>query len=485
MAFDIDKITLLSELVASDPQIARQLWNSAVHQDARDKNEFSPYIGGEGSNKPICEKNDVEAGGAQKVTFTTTAPIRGRGVQGEAELKSKTSQLLFGTFSVTIDLIRWAVSDNQLLQLLRFNKGLTPEQLEFKLSTEWWGRREMDDIQMKFTQTARLDSNANNTVRIGNHSSLDDLAASDTLSTGVLEFAKNHLISRGGKPMDMDTDMAGSEVPQYLFFGPKIFTDPLRDEQKFRDAVVHAQKRGDGNPRFTGKMPLWDNIMIHRHNIIWDTADGRQGSPLAPIAFLGAPLADATPTTITGGGAYNSAGTKTDPVLNDYFAYFDGYYWKTWEAESAPTDNGTYYAIIYNANTDQKYEGISYTASDNDGNKLTDVTREVATVIDTGDARYSNAHPTGAWIIPCTKNGIPFARALMLGAEAQFLAKGAIDVERIRWSDDFKNDSGRAHVNSVGVQGIRGYSCYQDTMNRFPNFLVLEGAIEYPGIELA
>lgn len=484
MAFDLDKITLLSELVTADPQFARQVWNATVHSDARDKNEFAPYIGGEMSGKPVCEKNDLKAGGKQKVTFTTTGPVRGRGVQGEQELKSNTGQMIFGTFPVTIDLIRFAITDNQLLQLLRLNDSVTPEQLEFTLTTEWWGRREMDDIQMKFLNTVRYDADAaDNLIRIGGHTDQADLAATDTMYTGMLEMAKGKLIGIGGKPMKIDTDIAGSDVPQYLYFGPKDFTDPLKDEQKFRDSLLHAQVRGSANPFFNGKLPLWDNVLIHRHNVIIDTADGRQGSPLAPIAFLGAPLADATPTTITGGGKHNIAGTKTNVKINDYFAYFPGYYWSTWENESAPSDSNTYYAMIYNP--DGTYEGISYEASGNDGCRLTSVTREVTSIIDTGHARYSNAHPTGAKIIPCTENGIPLGWALVLGAEAQFLAKGAVDVERIKWSDDFVNDSGRAHVNSIGVQGIRGYSCYQDSLQRFPNFMVVEGAMERSGIELA
>lgn len=486
MAFDLSQITQYYDLISADPALQKQLWSDSINIDSRNLNPMKDFIGGEGSGKPICEKKELVQGG-QKVTFTSIAPVGGRGVMGGAELKSKTQKLVYGTFGVTVDMRRFAISEDQLVELLRFNKGETRESLLYKLCKEWWGNMEADDIQITMRDKALFASGQPNLFRIGGKGTTDELRLADTFDTGTIEQASDALIGQGALPLKVDMDEAGSEVPQHVLFAPRRFANPLENESKFREAMNYAQM-GKGKESFynTGKYPMWKNTIVHRHNIIFDAGNKRQGSPLLPIAFVGVPIASGVATTVTGGGAHNSGGTMTDTVLHDYFSHFGGYYWKTYSTETAPSDSGTYYAIIYNVSGANrgKYEVVSYAAADNDGNKLT-VTRELDEVGYTqktkltAAGKYSNVHPTGSWIIPCNRYGVPIGRALIMGAEALFLAKGAIDAEEIEWKDDFQNKAGRAHINSSGIQGIRGYSPYKDSIGRYPNFVLVEGALDY------
>ena len=115
---------------------------------------------GEGSGKPITEKRDLSAGGSDKVTFTTVAPIRGQGVRGEEILKNSTETLDFGTFSVEIDLVRHAVSWTQVLKLMRFT-GKTIDQLSAEVMSEWMSRTEQDQIQYALRQICTAKGPAN------------------------------------------------------------------------------------------------------------------------------------------------------------------------------------------------------------------------------------------------------------------------------------------------------------------------------------
>jgi len=454
--------------------------------DARDQNPMKDYIGGEKSGKSIIEKKELSAGGSQKVIFTSMAPVGGQGVRGAAELKSKTAKLVYGTWGATVDMRRFAISEDQLVELLRFNQGESRESLLYELCKQWWAMMERDDLQITLRDKALFATDQPNVLRIGNGATVNDLTLNDTFDTGTIEASVEQLIGLGAMPLGMEKDEAGGEVPEFIVHGPRRFLNPLEDEQKFREATLHAQARGGENFHWTGKYPKWKNTLVGRETIRFDSGNRRQGTPLLPIAFLGAALADATPTTITGGGSHNSAGSLTDTVLYDYFSGFGGYYWKTYSTETAPTDNNTYYAMIYNASGANrgKYEIISYAAANNDGNRLTSVTRELdadnqKTAL-TAAGKYTNAHPSGSWIIPCTKYGVPIGRALVLGAEALALAKGAIDADPIEWQDDFRSKtSGKAHINSSGIQGIRGYAPKEDSIGRYPNFVLVEGALDY------
>jgi hypothetical protein len=477
MAFDLSEISKYYDLIdasSGNPELQRTLWSESISMDARDQNPMKDFIGAEKSGKPIIEKRDLNAGGSQKVIFTTMAPIGGQGVRGAAELKSKTAKPVYGTWSAVVDMRRFAISEDQLVELLRFNQGESRESLLYDLCKQWWGMMEADDLQITLRDKALFATDQPNVYRIGGGSSSDEITLDDTFDTGTIEESVNQLIGLGAEPLAIEMDEAGSEVPEYVTFGPRRFLQTLEDEQKFREAVLHAQERGRGNFHWTGKYPRWKESLIQRHNIKWDSGNKRQGSPLLPFAKLGAALASGVATTVTGGGSHNSAGSLTDTVLYDYFSAFGGSYWKTYSTETAPTDNNTYYAMIYNVSGANrgKYEIVSWVAAGNNGNSLT-VTREVdgdgqKTAL-TAASRYTNVHPSG--------------RALVMGAEAMALAKGSIDAEEIFWRDDFENRSGRAHINSTGIQGIRGYAPKEDSIGRYPNFLLVEGALNY-GLDL-
>jgi N4-gp56 family major capsid protein len=292
-------------------ELRTQIWSELVKRDAREKNVLKDFIGGEGSGKPIIEKRDLSAGGSDKVVFTTVAPIRGQGVLGEAILKNSTETLKFGTFPVEVDLIRHAVSWTQVLKLMRFT-GKTLDQLSSEVMSEWYARKEQDDSLYVARQTCLL-KGADNALEdygsIGGALSY----ASDGLSTDLLEHLKQRLISTGGEPTQIRTDgKSGHEIPGYLFFAPDAGLRPLRGDQDYLNAIYYADSRSGDNKLYSGEYAMWDNILVYSHNNIIDTANGRQGSPLAPVYYLQS--SDVL--------KINASGAATDVLGNDIGDWF-------------------------------------------------------------------------------------------------------------------------------------------------------------------
>lgn len=491
MASELPNATSYRTLVTANADIKATIWAQKVLKTIDETSVFKHFRGTEGSKMPVCNKSDLSKGQAEDVVFTLVSPIRGQGVRGEQELKSATAKIKPHTFRVTVDLFRHAIAWTQILKKLRM--GGSVDQITSDLMGGWYTRKYDDDIQTKMRNYALLESSGRNLVRVANGhtvNSRDALRSTDTLTPTVIDNSKSQLLGMGASELGVETDAMGATIPKYLFFGPEQFLAPLRSNSTYLQGMQYGGIRGSDNPMFTGRYPLWNNNIIYPHNIKQDDADGRQGSPLAPVAYLGTAIADGTPTTITGGGTIDPAGDM------DYFAYFPGFSWYITEAETLPADSNDYYLMIYNHLTDHKYEIIKYTAAGvhASGKQIASVTRGSSTqtggtngggnVTAQAAGRFSLVHPSGAIIIPCTREGVPIGWALHMGADALFYATGSEDATPIEHWDDFHvvGKPSDAHLKAFGLQGIRGMKVFTDRRQLAKNFLLLEGAITVPGV---
>jgi N4-gp56 family major capsid protein len=490
-------VTAHYNTIASDNSDLRaRIWSELVTRDAREKNVFAKFIGSEGSGKPIAEKTDLSAGGSDKITFTTVAPIRGQGVRGEDILKNKTGNLNFGTFNVEVDLIRHAVAWTQVLKLMRFT-GKTLDQLSADVMSEWASRMEQDLIQavLRDTCLTQTGNNLLNDYGATGATGGSSIAYAEGISTDIIQEAKQALIANGGQPMNTGGDI-NQEIPGYLFFAPDACLRPLRSDPDYLEAITQADSRGENNKLYSGSYAKWDNNVIANHNVIIDTALGRQGSPLAPVAIMPGGLDD--PAIVNGWDA--TAGT-----LNAYTPALDGIYgsagtdlWANFPGATytVPGGGGKKHGAIAATSTnllfvDAAKNYVAYkVASFGDLNtgvgggsayvKL-GAQIDVATHL-TGQAGGALSGPISIYL--CNDRGTPIGYALAMGEGAMYLARGSITNEQIFHYDDFANSGNEAHLSAVGLQSVYGMATYQDTSGRIPGVVLVEAVRQVPGLSL-
>ena len=477
-------ITSYYQATLASDELRTKIWSELVTRDAREKNVFAKFIGPEGSGKPIVEKRDLSAGGSDKVVFTTVAPIRGQGVRGEDILKNSTDNLDFGTFSVEVDLVRHAVSWTQVLKLMRFT-GKTIDQLSAEVMTEWMARTEQDHLQFNLRQSC-LNSVVGSNVIDGYGSGIElvnntggHLLYSEGMSTDLIQEAKQALIANGGEAMSMGGD-ADQEIPGYLFFAPDACLRPLRSDSEYLEAMTHADSRGSDNKLFSGSYAKWDNNVIANHNVLIDTARGRQGSPLLPTLHLWTANANVVANKIGG----------TD---GDYAANFRGAFIQVpggGGVDSGVNDNGTYH--ILGIDTDGTYALYSYDQSDITPTfgqiALTRVPNASVTVAFANGTKVkandNNAFEQGATFVQANAVGTPIGYALAMGKDAMYYAKGSVFGEQIFHYDDFANSGNEAHLSAVGVQSVYGMATRNDTRGRVPGVQLVEVVRQVPGLSL-
>ena len=460
-------------ITAKDSDLRSRVWSELVTRDAREKNVFDKFIGGEGSGKPIVEKSDLNAGGSDKVTFTTVAPIRGQGVRGEDILKNKVGSLSFGTFGVEGDLIRHAVAWTQVLKLMRFT-GKTLDQLSAEVMSEWSARMEQDLVQYVLRDTLL---NAGNAITA--YGASGALKYSEGLSTDIIQEAKQALIAEGGSPINTGGD-TNQEIPGYLFFAPDACLRPLRSDPDYLEAITQADARGENNKLYSGSYAKWDNNLIANHNVILDTAEGRQGSPLAPTwVYRGA------------GALTVNTGEIIGAADSDSFANFPGAVVNvpgSGGAQYAPVDATTTHVIVIAKNKTYKVFEVAEFNNGTDGEAGVShikLGNEVDVSAAGGLATGSVDMDGPVTIMSCNSIGTPIGYALAMGENALYFARGSVTNEQIFHYDDFANSGNDAHLSAVGLQSVYGMAAYQDTAGRIPAAQLIECVRQVPGLSLS
>jgi hypothetical protein len=229
---------------------------------------------------------------------------------------------------------------------------------------------------------------------------------------------------------------------------------------------------------YNGSYAKWDNNIIANHNVLIDTARGRQGSPLLPTFYAFEDITDAT------SGIGGSDG--------DYMANFRG------ASINLPggggvalgnNDNGTYF--ILGIDTDGSVALYSYSDSDISGTGLgqfgtANLTRHSDAVFDSTltNVKSGDAFSAGAQFVQANSIGTPIGYALAMGKDAMYFAKGKIYGEQIFHYDDFSNSGNDAHLSAVGVQSVYGMGARHDTRGRVPSVQLVEVVRQVPGLTL-
>jgi len=298
----------------------------------------------------------------------------------------------------------------------------------------------------------------------------------------LIQEAKQALIAQGGEPMNTGGDV-NQEIPGYLFFGPDACLRALRSDTEYLEAIQYADSRGNDNKLFSGSYAKWDNNIIANHNVIIDTARGRQGSPLLPTYYH----FDSTP--VTAGPADTTNGVlATDFVIgaigsmDDWTANFRGAGIKIpggGGAEYAEdADSTTHYVLgITPSGTHRLFK---YTANKASPSHI------VLTVATSQPSSASEvaSFPQGSLFVQANSAGTPIGYILAMGKDAMYYAKGKIYGEQIFHYDDFANSGNEAHLSAVGVQSVYGMAVRQDTRGRVPAVQLIEVARQVPGLAL-
>lgn len=485
----VPNVNLSSELNAqtTNSDFLPKLWKKGVQISEAQEDYFNDFEGGS-QNSPIMSVTDLAKGAGQKITFRTMAQLFGDGVQGDDIVGSNVEEFRVGSYTLSVDYLRHAVSYNIRTEdqtgLMTELKSSIPN-----LLGNWLGRKKTERLLKMFIHKG----NAENTVRPSNKATTNDLRSADVLTMDAITTFGQQMRTRGAKPAIVGK-VGKNTVNAFTFISTGEGLVALKNSSDYKQAQRDAGVRGDENYIFKGGFSNVNGHVIRSYDPIDHDGWGPVGSPLNPKAYLGADLATTAPSasfTLKGGGS-TTAGDKTAPK---YFEFFSNYAYKWSPDDALSAGSSEKYVLIYNL-TDGKYNLYSYTT--NNGNLLT-ITGALMKTTDTAgaylkatlgavtanattgvwaNANLSRNHPVGSLIVECNSYGTPIGRTVVLGATSALRGYGRFTNERTEEMFD------GAFIRKCYLTSIFGQTPFMRPDGKFPNYAVVEHAIAYAGLNL-
>jgi len=403
-----------------------EIWEKRMRYDASRKSFWGILKGGEGSEKPIIEKEDFVNQAGDVIHIQVMSELYGPGITGESTLRGNEDKLSTGQFDVVVDWLRKAVATTK-----KVKKEVNFEVYkEARVRLSNWLARDLD--RQVFSQ---LLDNTTDTLYAGNASSTATLSDDDTFTTQELDRIKLALDRKGAIPLAVTRD-GGQETYQYGVVISEVDDFNLRGDDRWLDAVKLAENRSSSNPIFTGRPVEWNGLLVYTLRGV-KAAGCIQGTPLRPETSLyvdgaaGSITAGAT-TVLVGGATQSNAGQQ-----KQYTQFF--------------SSTGT----ITIDSEDITYTGLTYRT-------FTGCTRGANETV-------AATHVEGALI---TQRHV--SKIIAFGAEICAFAWGQ-HPQRIEDMDDYK------FVTGIGIETLFGVKAIEDSEGDKPNYLVMEAYSKNPG----
>lgn len=242
-----------------DPAVP-ELWARNVLRDMLYPQFWANMIGGEGSGLPIIRKTELLNNPGDTIHISITSPLSGSGVAGDTTALEGSEEALSVSSKKVIPLFyRHAIRINRRA----VKKAIYDLRTEAKLRLAEWGAEKMDDVRFtNFTTTTTFNGEVYtpNVRVVGGGTTVDDVAATDTLDVATIQQAKLDLYINRAKPLRFDDG-----VPLFAAVVHPYALYDLKRSDEYRDWVREAHVRGEDNPFFRGAVAVIDGVVIFEH----------------------------------------------------------------------------------------------------------------------------------------------------------------------------------------------------------------------------
>lgn len=239
-----------------------EIWAKDTLRRVKVEGFWGRFVGGEGSGAPIIQKTELLNKPGDLIHIQVTDPLSGAGVTGDtAALEGNEENLATSEIKASPLQYRHGVRNYRRAE----KKSILDLRSEARVRLEEWARNKIDSVRFaQFNATAMpaplgAEAYTPNVYVVNGGTTVDDVAAGDTLSVAALQTIKLKLGLALAKPLMVDG------FPHYVLVTHPNSIFDLKQESRYESWVREAQVRGESNPFFRGATAVVDGMIIYDH----------------------------------------------------------------------------------------------------------------------------------------------------------------------------------------------------------------------------
>ncbi|MCB1711505.1 MAG: N4-gp56 family major capsid protein [Candidatus Riesia sp.] len=261
-------------LSASNANLQQELWRKQLFVDVRDNLYMTRFIG-ESEQSMIQELTDLKKEKGDNISFGLGMKLSGAGISGDSTLEGNEEAMTDYDEDVAIDQLRHAV---RLTGRMDEKKNAYDMRMSAKNRlADWWAERIDQEILDKlcgkttstFANTPTVAA-ASRSVFAGGQSAVNAITTAMKIDTKVLDKAKQ--TAKLASPMIKPLRIGGKEY--YVVILHPYDATNLRQDPVWNQAQREANVRGETNPIFDGSLGIYNGMVIHEHEYVYNTTDG-------------------------------------------------------------------------------------------------------------------------------------------------------------------------------------------------------------------
>lgn len=259
---------------ASIAGLRPQLWRKQLFADVRDNLYMTRFIGTTEQDM-IQEVEDLKKDKGSTINYGLGMKLSSSGITADSTLEGNEEAMTDYSTSVVIDQLRHAV---RLTGKMDEKKNAYDMRVSAKNRlADWWAERIDHEILDKlcgkasstFSNTPTAAA-ATRSVFAGGQTSVGAVTSAMKMDTKVLDAAKQ--MAKLASPMIRPVRVSGKEY-YVVILHPYSATD-LRQDPVWNQAQRDANVRGEDNPIFSGALGIYNGMVIHEHEYVYNTTDG-------------------------------------------------------------------------------------------------------------------------------------------------------------------------------------------------------------------
>lgn len=261
------------------PELVMEAWSKDTWEAGLDKSFFKKFMGNN-AESIIHVKEELKKDAGDTIHIGLLMPLQGAGIYGDNTLEGNEEEMIYRDFSVKIDQVRNGVRLKGKMEEKRTQINMRKD-AKVALS-KWMGTH----IDKEFFTKLSTNPTADRIIYGGTATSESSIGTTDTFSADLIRKAK--LLAQADERTMVKPINVEGIGDTYVMVVDQWQAHALKKDPDWIEAQKFANVRGDKNPIFSGKLGIYDGVIVHQCNRVVNTPTGNSGIPVGHALFLGA-----------------------------------------------------------------------------------------------------------------------------------------------------------------------------------------------------